>query len=157
MFYGVRNMPSCKIPSQVISMESIRQDEYQHFMNVYDRTGGEESPTFLDLIGIFSGHVDNEEDLVVPLLDYLNMEIDGLKPENRKIKEIAREFSNRLEKMKQEHEEARKAVHRLAELAAATRNRRAYTIWTSLENHVLLEEMALRLAESSARAILLKA
>lgn len=138
-------------------MEEIKEKEYQHFMNVYDRTGGEDSPTFLDLIGIFSGHVDNEEDLVVPLLDHLNMEIDGLKPDNGKIVEIAREFSNRLIQMKEEHEGARRAVHRLAELSAATRNRRAYAIWTSLENHVLLEERALRLAESSARAILLKA
>ena len=66
------------------------------------------------------------------------------------------EFSSRLEQMKDEHEEARKAVHRLAELSMATRNKRAYAVWTSLENHVLLEQRALRLAESTARSILLK-
>ena len=142
--------------NQVIEMENLNQEEYGHFMDVYDGTGDANSPTFLELIGIFSRHVVNEEDLVVPLLDYLNMEIDGLKPKTRNIRGIAKEFSSRLEQMKDEHEEARKAVHRLAELSMATRNKRAYAVWTSLENHVLLEQRALRLAESTARSILLK-
>ncbi len=137
-------------------MENLNQEEYGHFMDVYDGTGDENSPTFLELIGIFSKHVDNEEDLVVPLLDYLNMEIDGLKPQYGNIREIAKEFSSRLDQMKEEHEEARRAVHRLSELAMATRNKRAYAVWTSLENHVMLEQRALRLAESTARSILLK-
>ena len=138
-------------------METLNSGEYKHFMDIYDGTGGEGSPTFLDLIGIFSKHAVNEEDLVVPLLDYINMEIDGLRPEPGDMKEIAREFLSRLPQMKEEHEEARRAVHRLAELAMSTRNKRAYSVWSSLENHVLLEERVLRLAESCARAILLRA
>lgn len=141
---------------QVMKMENLKAEEYGHFIDVYDNENGENSPNFLELIGIFTNHVGNEEDLVVPLLDYLNMEVDGLEPKPGNIKQIALEFSSRFEQMKEEHEEAKRAVHRLSELAAATKNKRAYNVWTSLENHVLLEEMALRLAESAAKSILLR-
>ena len=130
-----------------MKMENLNAEEYGHFMDVYDNANGENSPTFLKLIRIFSGHVGNEEDLVVPLLDYLNMEVDGLEPRPGNIKEIAREFSLRLEQMKEEHEGGKRAVHSLSELAMATKNKMAYNVWNSLENHVLLEGSASRLLE----------
>ncbi|MHB1708620.1 MAG: hypothetical protein ACYCT2_04000 [Thermoplasmataceae archaeon] len=137
-------------------MESMMHDELRHFEEVYDNTGTEKAPTFLELIGIFSTHVKNEEDLVVPLLDYLSARTDGAVSGYRDLEQVAEEFSSRYKDMEEEHEEARRAVHRLAELSKATRNNRAYRIWTSIENHVKLETSALRLAESGARSILLK-
>ncbi|QRF76439.1 hypothetical protein Thermo_01961 [Thermoplasmatales archaeon] len=137
-------------------MEDKNVEEYKHFVDVYDNTNGEDSPTFIDLIGIITGHVGNEENLVVPLLDYLKMEVDGLEPKRGAIRDIASEFSSQLEQMMKEHEEGKKAAHRLSELSKATKNKRAYNIWTSMENHFLLEESALKLAESAAKSILTK-
>ncbi len=130
-------------------------DGLNEFELVYDNAGGEKAPIFSELIDIIALHVNNEEDLVVPLLDYISLKADGISPEPGDLRKIAEEFSTRYKEMEEEHEKARLAVHRLAELSRITRNTRAYKIWTSIENHVKLERSALKLAESGARDILL--
>lgn len=136
-------------------MENMNENQYRHYMQVYDNTGDEALPNFLDLVQEFTRHVNNEEDLVIPLLDYLGLRIDGITPEIGNLKDVAREFSNRLDEMRNEHESAKLAAQRMAELAKATQNKRAFGIWTGLSEHMQLEERALRLAESTAKSILL--
>lgn len=121
---------------------------------VYDNTGEEKAPTFSELIDIFALHVNNEENLVVPLLDYVGQKAGGCSPESGGLRNIAEEFSLQYKGMEEEHEEARLAVHRLAELSRITGNMRAYKVWNSIENHVKLEQSALKLANSGAREIL---
>lgn len=47
-------------------MENLNADEYGHFVDVYDNMNGEGSPSFPDLIGIFTSHVGSDEYPVVP-------------------------------------------------------------------------------------------
>ena len=121
---------------------------------VYDNEGDGKAPIFSQLIDIFALHVNNEEDLVVPLLDYIGLKAGGISPELDGLRKIAEEFSLRYREMEEEHEDARLAVHRLAELSKITGNTRAYKVWTSIENHSKLEQSALKLAWSGAREIL---
>lgn len=53
-----------------MKMASGLTDGLNELEQVYDIAGEERTPTFSELIDIFSLHVNNEENLVVPLLDY---------------------------------------------------------------------------------------
>ncbi len=137
----------------MIKMETDEQKEAKLFQEIYDGNGPGSNQSFIELQGLSKRHVLKEEDLVVPLLDHVISGMNNAPDNFVGLEEVAREFLSNYLEMKNEHETAKSTAHKYANLAKITKNRRAYNIWTSIEDHMDLESKALELACAAASKI----
>ena len=153
-YFGVNDKGTHALLTLMIRMENVSNHKNWKFETIYDNKGLDSTPNFLEFQSIFADHVAKEEELVVPLLDFVIEESYAFMKNKDQLKRIAEEFSIEYKDMEEEHESTRIAAHRMLELSKETGNYRGERLWRSVEAHEKLERASLKIACQAAGHIL---
>lgn len=152
--FGINDKGTRALLTLMIRMENVSNHKNWKFETIYDNKGPDSAPSFLEFQSIFADHVAKEEELVVPLLNYITEESYAFMNNKDQLKRIAEEFSMEYKDMEEEHESTRIAAHRMLELSKETGNYRGERLWRSVEAHEKLEKASLKIACQAAEHIL---
>lgn len=130
----------------MIEMKNVSNQRIWNLEEIYDIKVSDQTPNFLEFQAIFASHVVKEEELVVPLLNYITEEGSEFTENDGQMKRTAAKFLDRYREMQEEHELTRNAAHRMRELSIETGNLRGERLWRSVEAHEKLEKASLKIA-----------